>query len=435
MTVKYSREKRIRQILALLLSAFFAFLFFPEPVKADGGILGDSSWQYLFTADSVNSGLIQSICLTNDYLITIENVADGAETLDIVSAYYRNDTDPYGNPVERFSLANRIQSEEWEHGNGMTYNPNTNEIYVALYTNTIPENRGCLYVMDPDTLTKKGTIKITDDFNILAIDYDPANNWYYIQTNADYAFSIMILNSDFQIIEDLGAEPADPGYNFQDFCLAGDYLLQFPLTWNMNIGEYMTVYSIPDRMAVDTIQLYFEELPNELYVEPESIARLDDTGFIVAVNSTSYDNYRRCLFYRVEFPYLPLPVAAPEPVSEETVMQETQEIPENESLTAENTEETPAETVETSVSVTKGNKTLERTETAKPKKGVPKALIAVLIFLLLAGAALFLYMQYVKRERAKREARMRRARRIMLAKIAEEDEDDEDDWENYGLDQ
>lgn len=420
--------KRIRKRMpALIVSAFLACLLFPGSVRAEGGVLTDSNWQYLFTADSVNGGLIQSICLTNDYLITIENVADGAETLDIVSAYYRNDTDAYGNPVERFSLANRVQAEEWEHGNGMAYNPNTNEIYVSLYTNTIPENRGCIYVMDPDTLTRKGTIKITDDFNILAIDYDQANDRYFIQTNADYAFSIMVLDSQFQIIEDFGAEPADPGYNFQDFCLAGDYLLEFPLTWGMNIGEFMMAYSVSERAVVDTIQLFFGELPDEQYIEPESLARLDDTGFIIAVNATNYDNYRRCLFYRVEFPNLPLPSATvqePEYQGELSV----QMYEGYEGRAVERAEEELPETVVTSVSVTKGNKTLTNTKPEKKKSAVPKILIAVLIFLLAAGTAFFMYVQYVRRVRAKKEARMRRARRIMLAKIAQEgDEDEEED--------
>ena len=116
-------------------------------------------------------GVVQSICATKNYIICIENTNDAQDTPDTVSAYYKNDTDADGNPVEQYSLALRNTDNNWEHGNGMAYNQAKEEIYVAPYTSQNPENRGCLFVMDANTLAYKGKIKISDDYNILGIGY------------------------------------------------------------------------------------------------------------------------------------------------------------------------------------------------------------------------------------------------------------------------
>ena len=95
---------------------------------------------------------------------------------------------------------------------------------LTLYTHTIAENRGCLYVMDPDTLDYKRTVKISDDYNVLGIGYSEEKNQYVIQTNVDGGYSFKILNEDFAVIEDLG-EYADTseGGNFQDLEVSGDF--------------------------------------------------------------------------------------------------------------------------------------------------------------------------------------------------------------------
>ena len=126
-------------------------------------------------------GVVQSICATDDYIVCLENVLDGSGQPDIVKAYYRNDKDKNGNPVEQYSLAMQVQETDYEHANGMAYNPNTNEIAVSLYTSYQKENRGCLFIMDADTLKFKRKVKVTDSYNILGIGYDSANDRYVIQ--------------------------------------------------------------------------------------------------------------------------------------------------------------------------------------------------------------------------------------------------------------
>ncbi len=302
--------------MVFMLCFTFEAALAPRETKAADNLLGDASWQFLFASPmSTVTGVVQSICVTDYYIITIENVADSADTLDIVSAYYKWPYDEYGNPVQQYSLAKRVQSEEWEHGNSMCYNPNTGEIYVALYTNTKSENRGSLYVMDPQTLTRTRTIKLTSNFNFLAITYDEVNNIYYAQTNADTGYSILAFDENFSIMANYGPEDPAPGYNFQDFCLAGDYLLEFPLTYGMDIGEYMMAYSVSSRSVVDIIPLYFGH-DSSTKIEPESIKALDGSGFIVAVNVAFADGSSQCEFYRAEFPNLGL--AAPENAADNT---------------------------------------------------------------------------------------------------------------------
>ncbi len=58
--------------------------------------------------------------------------------------------------------------------------------------------------MDPDTLQFKRQIKISDDYNILGIGYQEEQDRYIIQTNIEGGYSFKILDSDFQIVEDLG---------------------------------------------------------------------------------------------------------------------------------------------------------------------------------------------------------------------------------------
>lgn len=103
-------------------------------------IAGDDAFQNLKwqqVHEEERAGVVQSICATEDYIITIENLAEDGETADVVSAYYRKDKDENGNQVEPYTLAKRTQDTVWEHGNGMAYNPHTKEIYVALYTHMI----------------------------------------------------------------------------------------------------------------------------------------------------------------------------------------------------------------------------------------------------------------------------------------------------------
>lgn len=260
-------------------------------------------WQQVFEEGLIRpAGVVQSICATENYIITIENTAENEEP-DVVSAYYRNNVDKDGNPVEQYSLANRVMDTNWEHGNGMAYNPNTGDIYVALYTHLNPENRGSLFVMDPETLGYKGKIKISEEYNVLGIGYKKDTNQYVIQTNIEGGYSFKILDADFQVVEDLGqyADTAK-GNNFQDLVVSGDYILNFPLTLNLGIGDYLHAYSISRKTMVADPKLDFQ-FQGIIEDEPESLCEIEPGVFLAAVNVVDEAGVRMIRFYKTELPY------------------------------------------------------------------------------------------------------------------------------------
>ena len=260
-------------------------------------------WEVVFDDDIQSAhGVIQSICCTDFYIITIENTSEDPNQPDTVSAYYKLPYDENGNEVEQYSLAKRVRDFDWEHGNGMTYNPRTHEIYVALYTALRPENAGCIFVMDPDTLSFKNSIKIADGYNILGIEYLADSDEYMIITNNSGGYSIKRLDSNFQLIDDFGPTNTSPGTNYQDFCVDGDYLLISPLTFGMGIGEYVNIFSISRRGIIQSA--YFN--PGDLgaqYYEPESICETEPGVFLMPVTATGYDGDMHVYFYRTVMPY------------------------------------------------------------------------------------------------------------------------------------
>ena len=296
------KDKLIKGFLALAALLTFSGMECKAEIAGDDAF-SNLTWEQVYEENLIGSvGVVQSICATDDYIICIENTGENQDP-DVVSAYYKNDVDPDGNPVEQYSLAKRVNDMNWEHGNGMAYNPEKNEIYVALYTDIDPENRGCLFVMDPDTLGYKGKIKISDDYNILGIDYKEDTDQYVIQTNIEGGYSFKILNSDFQIVEDLGqyADTAK-GNNFQDLAVSGDYIINFPLTLNLGIGDFMHVYSISKKTMIADPQLNFnfKDISED---EPESICEIEPGVFLVAVNVTNTAGERKIRFYKTEIPY------------------------------------------------------------------------------------------------------------------------------------
>lgn len=330
-------------------------------------------------------GVVQSLCATEDYFITIENIADGSDEADIVKAYYRNTTDADGNQVQQYSLAKRVALTNYEHANGMAYNPNTKEIAVALYSSDHPENRGCIFLMDSETLEYKNTVQIAADYNILGIGYDTANDRYVIQTNAEGGYSFKILDSQFQIIEDLGSyADTAKGDNFQDLCVSGDYIINFPLTVNMGIGDFIHMYSISQRKMVSDAQIDFR-FENVVEDEPESICELEPGMFLAAVNVTYADGYRSICLYKTMVPYN----FSADQAGEEGIFDEKKN---------ENTD-----IIEQAADAVKGKK-------GSPVKILPRVLKVIFVILAVLALALAVLQHYVKIQR-RRKRRLEYARR------------------------
>lgn len=279
----------------------------------------DLKWEKILEKSvKTKSGVVQSICATDDYIICMENSGDNCADNDIVYAYYKNPWDEEGNPVEQYSLAFINDSWDWEHCNGMCYNPATDEIYVAPYTSNNPENRGCILVMDPHTLDYVRSIRVADYYNILGIGYYPEKGRYIIQANAEGDYGIKILDGNFNKLADtdgkvlLAESILGLGSNSQDLCVCGDYIMNFPLTFDWEgMGSYMNVYEIDDGgdYAPDDYPIQFKllkqlemdlETAGTKKVEPESICEVEDGVFVVTVNIMSKKGKRSYAWYKTE---------------------------------------------------------------------------------------------------------------------------------------
>ena len=289
--------------LVCLLSGMWGEGTVHAQIASDNAFEG-AKWEKIIEDPiEAGAGVVQSICATEHYIICIENTGDDTNAPDVIKAYYRNDVDELGNPVERYSLARRMADTDYEHANGMAYNPNTGEIAVALYTSNDWQNRGCIYLMDANTLTFKSRVQVSDHYNILGIGYDEGNDRYVIQTNDEDGYSFKILDNQFQLVEDLGQyQGTARGDNFQDLCVSGDYIINFPLTLFMGIGEYVNMYSISRRALVSESLLDFQ-FEGVVQDEPEGICELEPGVFAAVVNVNYEDGRRTACVYKTMVPY------------------------------------------------------------------------------------------------------------------------------------
>lgn len=411
------RGKLIKGILILAMLLYVSGIEGQAEIAGDGA-LKNLRWNQVYE-EPRHGGVVQSVCATDYYIITIENAADNPKVPDIVSAYYRGNTDENGNPVTPYTLAKRVQDREWEHCNGMAYNPETDEIYVALYTNTIAENRGCIYVMDPATLDYKRTIKISDDYNILGIDYQEESNQYVIQTNSDGGYSFKILNEDFAVVEDLGeyAHTAK-GDNFQDLAVCGDYILNFPLTLGMEIGDFIHMYSISRREMVASEPLDFG-FSGVTEAEPESLCELTPGVFLAVVNVETEDGKSVVRLYETLVPYNmtfePVKnIAGSEPgkVTVKAPKEKTSE-EKTESGAGRDVWAGIKEGLNFSSMIESVKAKLAKKEIQLPAKFVLTFVIMTLAFLLVF-LSIYAYVLRVRRERKRRERERKRRRRMAL---------------------
>ena len=402
--------KRYVYTLAFFCMLCFGWMLNPLTVHAE--IASDRAfdgavWEKIIEDDiEAAEGVVQSMCVTDYYIIMMENVAEDGTTPDIIKAYYRYDHDENGQPVERYSLAKRVQDMCYEHCNGMAFNPNTREIVVALYTSYNAENRGCVFLLDADTLEFKGRLKITDDYNILGIGYDQAEDCYYIQTNADGGYTFKKLDSQFQIIDDYGTmEGYSKGTNFQDLCVSGDYIINLPLTLHMGIGDYINMYSISRRVMVSDTQMNFnfEGVSGD---EPESICELEPGVFAVTVTQSYADGRRTVAVYKTMVPYN-FPAAdiqkSTEPISEGV---STPEIVASEKQEEQHVISTPVKQKMSSLAKLKSK--IKLPSVKQVLKVMLLLVVAIVIFL-----AFYMRLIAIRRERQRKLEKARRERKVI----------------------
>ena len=301
-------KKSDRFFLALFLGIF---LFLTHPILCQAGFASSTpftgaSWELVGEYPILGSnGAVQSVCATEDYIICIENFNDLTTEPDVVSAYYKNDTDADGNPVTQYSLAHQVRDADFAHANGMAYNPVTHEILVSGYSSPDASNYGCIFRLDPDTLEQKERIQLSTSYNILGIDYLPSTGGYLIQTDADGGYGFKLLDASLQVMDDWGTYPFDFYMeNFQDLCVSGDLFFLFPLTMHLGIGNFIQTYSLSQKtlLADDTVDFGFSD--DITINEPEGLCETNPGEFIAIVNVTKADGGRYVQFYRTRVPYL-----------------------------------------------------------------------------------------------------------------------------------
>ena len=414
-------------LLIIISAAIFASSY--SICYAEGTILSDFSSELLFQQDfHVVNGVVQAVCADENYIYTIENVGDDASKGDVISAYYKNTTDENGNIVQQYSLARSDDTQHLEHGNGLTYNPNTRQLFVAPYTSVDAENRGCLIVIDPDSLKITGRVKISDSYNILSVSYDRINDVYYIQTNDEGQYDILKLDANFNIIEELGAEDPTPGYNFQAFCVSGDYLLQSPLTLFLSNTNYVMAYSINGGDVEDCVAVDFG-LSGYVQVEPEQIARLDDTSFILVMNATRNDGTGTAFFYKITFPNLPINDTL---FANDVETQDTSEVQSNtEADETTNDIQDDAQNTYEEVKITHlQDLVVGRNSRTIDKKNIMPILSYIIPLIAAAAFAWYVNIVRIKRKRRKKRAASRQLRkesRIRAERVLRDIIDDQDD--------
>lgn len=301
-------KKSGRFFLALFLGIF---LFLTHPMLCQAGFasatpFADASWEMVAEHPLLGStGVVQSVCATEDYIICIENYNDLTTDPDVVSAYYKNDTDKDGNPVTQYSLALQVQDADYAHANGMAYNPVTHEILVSGYSSPDASNFGCIFRLDPDTLEQKERVQISDSYNILGIGYLPSTGGYLIQTDTSGGYSFKILDASFQVVDDWGTYPFDFYMeNFQDLCVSGDLFFIFPLTMHLGIGNFLQTYSISQKTLLSDDAVDFGFSDDIVSNEPEGLCETNPGEFIAIVNLQKSDGTRLLRLYRTRVPYL-----------------------------------------------------------------------------------------------------------------------------------
>lgn len=262
----------------------------------DATVFEDVDWSHIGDSPVISdTGWLQSMCSTEHYIICLENSSTKESTPDTFLAFYRNKVDENGNPVTQYSLAKQVTEMDYEHANGMTYNPDTNEILVVGATPLEEENRGLVYIVDADTLKFKRSVRLSSTYNLLGIAYSEETKHYIVQFfNVGYTESFfMELDTNFQRVGDLLPAKMWKNARHQDFCISGDYLISLGFTNKVSNSNVMQIYSIADRELLVSYDL--DILENGEFIEPESICELGPGEILIG---NAMKNPNRIAFYK-----------------------------------------------------------------------------------------------------------------------------------------
>ena len=244
--------------------------------------LETAQWNTVAEASIIDEGgWLQSMCATDQYIVCLINASRNGTEPDTLIAFYRNTTDPQGNPVKQYSYAFHVTQMDFEHGNGMTYNPNTREIAIAGLFNNGKNNRGAVFIVDADTLQFKRKVTVGNGkWNFFGIDYVAEKDQYVLMANRPADYSFIFTDGNFQVTDTLNLGLSSSRSSFQDFCVVGDSIISIPYMQRDGFMNVVDVYSISQKARVGS---YYLTLPDSAFsVEPEGICQLESGHFLMA---------------------------------------------------------------------------------------------------------------------------------------------------------
>lgn len=282
----YLKGKKMRMLAAWLL-VFAVMLTGPVDTGAkikEVTALENPQWTMVGQAGvTAEEGWLQSMCVTEHYIVCFENTSNKDDEPDTLLAFYKNDYDENGNPVERYSLAKMVTERDYEHGNGMTYNRNTNEIIIAPSMPRNKKNMGIIYKVDADTLMYKETVQVADSsLRVAAVDYDAENRQYVLlEGDRDNNYKFVFTDEAFQELDSFGVIGEEQGIVCQDFTMSGDYMLAIT-TPQEELGGVsgLLVFSKSQRSQLAYYRLHMDGVGVQ---EAESIAEVSPGHILVAV--------------------------------------------------------------------------------------------------------------------------------------------------------
>ncbi len=235
------------------------------------------------TGVTTEEGWLQSMCVTDNYIVCFENASNKNNEPDTLMAFYKNDYDENGNPVQRYSLAKTITERDYEHGNGMTYNRNTNEIIIAPAKPRKKENMGIIYKVDASTLTYKDTVQVADSsLRVAAVDYDAESRQYILlEGDKQNNYKMVFTDENFQELHSFGVIGSEQGIVCQDFTTSGDYMLVLTTPQEELGGSSgLLVFSKSQESQLAYYRLHMDGVGTQ---EAQSIAEVSPGRILVAV--------------------------------------------------------------------------------------------------------------------------------------------------------
>lgn len=194
-----------------------------------------------------------------------------------------------------YSYAFEVTERDYEHGNGMTYNSKTNEIYVMPGPCLDKENEGNIYVVDADTLHWKRTFQSSSGQNFGGIEYLESTDQYVVSGGNGSKFRLM--NSDFEILKIIAPRTKPPGSTYQDFCVTGDYIISPCYDGESKVDNYFVIYSLSQGEYLNT---FYADLPgDDEKKEIESLCEIEPgkimLGVGLAIQEESAFMWQRCV--------------------------------------------------------------------------------------------------------------------------------------------